>query len=330
MGEPIAVVVMRAAELTARGLPHQAIRLLQPALVVNPGHGEAWCRLAAAHLDAGEPDPALNAAKRALVLDGDPVWAQRLTALALSELGRHAEAAVAARECARREPGDWRCQVVLAEVLAHSPDGQREAVEVARAAAHLAPSEARAFQVLGDAALRVRDWGTAERAYRTALRLDPGADDVRANLATVRRKRGGAPVPPPSGEALSAANALVWPALSRLAALLVTGGLILLLAGMPEPTPLVGGLAALLVIGCAAVVAVTLLRAGRGVRRALVRLPRHRPKVAAAVAAFGLSALVLLGWSAALLLGATTTQPLVVAWLSSLLGGAVVVLGGGR
>ncbi|MFI9006652.1 tetratricopeptide repeat protein [Actinosynnema sp. NPDC053489] len=330
MPESIAAVVMRAAEFTARGLPRKAIELLQPALVVDPRHGEAWCRLAAAYLDAGEPDPALAAAKRALVLDGDPVWAQRLTALALSELGRHREAAVAARECVRRKPGDWRCQVVLADVLANSPDGAREAVAVAREAAHLAPAQARAFQVLGDAALRVRDWGTAERAYRTALRLDPGADDVRANLATVLRKRGGAPIPPPSGEALHAAHVLAWPALSRLAALLVAGGIVLLLGGMPRPTPFLGWFSGLLVLGCVAVVAVVLLRARRGVRRALLRLPLHRPKVAVALAAFTVAAVVLAGWTVALLLGATTMQPLVIAWLCALVGGAVVVLGGGR
>jgi tetratricopeptide (TPR) repeat protein len=330
MSEPIAAIVVRAAELTARGLPRKAIELLQPALVVNPLHGEAWCRLAAAYLDAGEPDPALNAAKRALVLDGDPAWAQRLTALALSELGRHPEAVVAARECVRRKPGDWRCQVVLAEVLANSPTGQREAVEVAREAAHLAPAQARPFQVLGDAALRVRDWGTAERAYRTALRLDPGADDVRANLDTVRRKRGGAPIPPPSGEALHAAHVLAWPALSRLAAVLVAGGLILLLAGMPKPTPLLGGFAGLLVVGCGVIVGLVLLKARRGVRRALLRLPRHRPKIAFTATMFGLSAVILAGWTVALLLGATTMQPLVIAWLCALIGGAVVVLAGGR
>ena len=330
MSESIAAVVVRAAELTARGLPRKAIELLQPALVVNPLHGEAWCRLAAAYLDAGEPDPALNAAKRALVLDGDPAWAQRLTALALSELGRHTEAVVAARECVRRKPGDWRCQVVLAEVLAGSPEGGREAVEVAREATHLAPTEARAFQVLGDSALRVRDWGTAERAYRTALRLDPGDEDVRANLATVRRKRGGAPVPPPSGEALHAAHVLVWPALSRLAALLVTGGLVLMLAGMPKPTPLLGWFSGLLVLGCLAIVGLALLKARGAARRALIRLPLHRPKVAVVAAVFGLSAVILAGWSVALLLGATTMQPLVIAWLCALIGGAVVVLAGGR
>lgn len=329
MSQSIAAAVVRAAELTARGRPRQAIELLQPALAADPLHGEAWCRLAAAYLDAGEPDPALDAAKRALVLNGDHAWAQRLTALALSELGRHTEAAVAARECVRRKPGDWRCQVVLAEVLAATPQGLSEAVEAAREAAHLAPGEARAFQVLGDAALRARDWGMAERAYRTALRLDPGDDDVRANLATVRRKRGGAPIPPPSGEALHAAHVLVWPALSRLAAILVAGGLLLLLAGMPKPTPLLGWFSGLLVVACLGVVGLLLLRVGRG-RRALFRLPRHRPKVAVVAVMFALSLVVLTGWTVALFLGATTMQPLTIAWLCALLGGAVVVLAGNR
>ncbi|MFI9812425.1 tetratricopeptide repeat protein [Saccharothrix variisporea] len=323
MGESIAAVVVRAAELTARGLPRRAIELLRPALVADPRHGEAWCRLAAAHLDVGEPDPALDAAKRALVLDGDHAWAQRLAALALSELGRHAEAAVAARECVRRKPGDWRCRVVLAEVLAAAPDTRVEAVEVAREAAHLAPTEARAFQVLGDAALRVRDWGTAEWAYRSALALDPADEDVHANLATVRRRRS---APGLSGDALSRAHELAWPALSRVAALLVAGGLVLFLAGMPKPTPLLGWFSGALVVAVCVVVGQLVLRG----RRAVWVLPRYRPKVAVVGALFGASTLVVAGWTVALFLGATTMQPLVIGWMCALVGGAVVVLGGGR
>ncbi|MFT7837619.1 tetratricopeptide repeat protein [Saccharothrix sp. BKS2] len=330
MSEPIAAVVARAADLTARGLPHQAVALLRPALAANPLHAEGWCRLAAAHLDADEPDPALDAAKRALVLDGDHAWAQRLTSLALTELGRHTEALVAARECVRRRPDDWRCRVVLAEALAADAAGLPDAAREAREATRLAPTEARAYQVLGDAALRLGDWGAAERAYRTALRLDPDAADVRANLATVRRRRGGAPVTAPAADVLGAARALVWPALSRLAALLVTGCLVLTLAALPRPTPLLGWFAAALVAACLAVVARLLLGARGGVRRALLGLPRHRPRIAVVVIAFGLALVVLSGWSVALLLGAGTTQPLVLALLCALLGGAVVVLGGGR
>jgi len=331
MSEPITAVLVRAAELTASGKPRRAIDLLRPALVANPLHPEAWCRLAAAHLDAGEPDQALTAAKRALVLDGDQAWAQRLAALALSELGRQTEAVIAARESVRRKPADWRCQVVLSEVLAADPHTRTEAVEAAHQATKLAPTEARAFQVLGDATLRARDWGTAEWAYRTALRLDPTDADVRANLATVQRKRGkGTVATPPTGEALAHAHALLWPALSRIAVLLTAGGLLLLLAGMPRPTSLLGWFSGLLVAACLVVALKLALFARRGTRRALFRLPRHHPKIAVIGGALALSVLLLAAWTLVLFLGATTMQPLVFGWLCALVGGGVLLLAGRR
>jgi Flp pilus assembly protein TadD len=333
MSEPITAVLVRAAEYTASGRPRQAIDLLRPALAAHPHHAEAWCRLAAAHLDAGEPDPALNAAKRALVLDGDQAWAQRLAALSLSELGRQAEAVVAARESVRRKPTDWRCQVVLSEVLAADPATRPEAVEVAKQATRLAPTEARAFQVLGDAALRARDWGNAERAYRVALKLDPAAGDVRANLETVRRHRvappaASTPSTPSTPDALAKAQVLAWQALTRVAALLVGGELLLLLSGMPSPSALLGWFSGLLVLGSFALIGQTTLFAGKGVRRAVLRVPRHRPKLMVVLALLGVSVLLLTGWTVAVSLGATTLQPVVFAWIFALVGGAVVVVGG--
>lgn len=330
MSEPITALLVRAAEYTASGRPRQAIELLRPALAAHPHHAEAWCRLAAAHLDAGEPDPALTAAKRALVLDGDQAWAQRLAALALSELGRQAEAVVAARESVRRKPTDWRCQVVLSEVLAVDPATRSEAVEVAKSATRLAPAEARAFQVLGDAALRARDWGNAERAYRTALELDPADGDVRANLDTVRRHRT-APRPasaPPAPDVLAKAQVLAWRSVTRVAALLVGGELLLLLSGMPSPSALLGWFSGLLVLGSFALIGQTALFARKGVRRAVRRVPRHRPKLALVLALLGVSVLLLTGWTVAVALGATTLQPVVFAWIFALAAGAVVVLGG--
>lgn len=327
MSEPITAVLVRAAEYTASGRPRQAIDLLRPALAAHPHHAEAWCRLAAAHLDAGEPDPALTAAKRALVLDGDQAWAQRLAALSLSELGRQAEAVVAARESVRRKPADWRCQVVLSEVLAADPATRAEAVEVAKHATHLAPTEARAFQVLGDAALRARDWGNAERAYRTALKLDPTDGDVRANLDTVRRRRA-APSAPPTSDALAKAQVLAWQAVTRVAALLVGGELLLLLSGMPSPSALLGWFSGLLVLGSFALVGQTVLFARKGVGRAVLRVPRRRPKLMVVLALLGVSVLLLAGWTVAVSFGATTLQPVVFAWILALVGGTVVVLGG--
>jgi Tfp pilus assembly protein PilF len=330
MSEPITAVLVRAAEFTASGRPRQAIDLLRPAVAAHPHHAEAWCRLAAAHLDAGEPDPALDAAKRALVLDGDQSWAQRLAALSLSELGRQAEAVVAARESVRRKPADWRCQVVLSEVLAADPATRVEAVEVAKHATGLAPTEARACQVLGDAALRARDWGGAEWAYRAALKLDPTDQDVRANLATVQRRRKAPPpgTARPTSDALAAAQALGWQVLTRVAAVLVAGELLLLLSGMPSPAPLLGWFSALLVVVVAGLIGKAVLFAGGGKRRAVLRVPLHRPKLALVLGLFGVSTLLLVAWTIAVSFGATTLQPVVIAWITALIGGAIVVLGG--
>ncbi|WP_394613267.1 tetratricopeptide repeat protein [Lentzea sp. JNUCC 0626] len=313
MSEPMTAVLLRAAELTASGKPRQAIDLLRPLVAANPRHSEAWCRLAAAHLDVGEADQALDAAKRAMVLDSD-AWPQRLAALALSDLGRHSEAAVSARESVRRKPGDWRGYVVLAEVLADSPEGAVEAFDSALHASQLAPSEARAFQVLGDAALRMRDWGTAEHAYRAAIKLDPSDADSKANLATVQRRRSSRPVQ------VQLNKVQVWRALRTLSLLLIGGGLLALIAGMPRPTPYLGFFTGALVLCCLVV----------GLRLRPYKLLFSLRKLAVTVSLLGVSALILVGWTVALFFGATTMQPLVLSWLCAVVGGALVYVGGGR
>src|SRR5882724_12347855 len=98
MAEPISAVLLRAAELTANGRGRKAVALLRPVAVAHPRSQEVWCRLAAAHLDRGDPGAALGAVKRALPLGGDPAWTHRLASRALSGLGRHSEAVSAARE----------------------------------------------------------------------------------------------------------------------------------------------------------------------------------------------------------------------------------------
>ncbi|WP_285748831.1 tetratricopeptide repeat protein [Lentzea sp. NBRC 105346] len=317
MSEPMTAVLLRAAELTAAGKSQQAIDLLRPVLVTYPHHAEAWCRLAAAHLDAGEAQAALDAATRALELDVEPAWPNRLKAMALSDLDRHDEAISAARDSVRRKPSDWRCQVVLAEVLSVAPGMAEDAVDVAQHAARLAPSEARAFQVLGDAAMRVKDWGLAEHAYRACLKLDPADSDTEANLRTVQRKRAGSPKQKPE-KPLNTGKA--WRALSRISVIQVAGGLLLLLAGMPKPTGYLAWLSGALVIAC--LTQTLRLRPFKS----LVQVP----KLAAMVSLLGVSVLLNAGWTVGLALGATTMQPLVISWLCAVVAGALVFATGGK
>ncbi len=266
MVDQVTATLLRAAELTAAGQPGQAVALLRPVLLSHPEHADAWCHLAAAHLDAGEPDPALTAAKRAIVLGGDPAWAQRLAALALAELDRPAEAVVAARESVRCKPLDWRCHVVLAEALASHPTLAGDALGAARRAVELAGDQARPYQVLGDAAMRARDWATAQWAYRAALDIDPHDPEVRANLDAVHRNRAraagaggltGADLP----QALAGAERALRALVRRLVGLVAVGTLLLLLAGLPAPSTALTAPALLLVglAGAAALLALAVL-----------------------------------------------------------------------
>jgi hypothetical protein len=70
------------------------------------------------------------------------------------------------------------------------------------------------------------------------------------------------------------------------------------------------------------------LFAGGGKRRAVLRVPLHRPKLALVLGLFGVSTLLLVAWTIAVSFGATTLQPVVIAWITALIGGAIVVLGG--
>ncbi|NKE63648.1 tetratricopeptide repeat protein [Lentzea sp. PSKA42] len=169
--------------------------------------------------------------------------------------------------------------------------------------------------MLGDAALRMRDWGTAEHAYRTAIKLDPSDADSKANLATVQRRRSAKP------PALLQLNKVqVWRALRMLSLLLIGGGLLALVAGMPRPTPYLGFFTGALALCCLVV----------ALRLRPFKLLFGLRKLAVTVTLLAASALILVGWTVALLFGATTMQPLVLSWLCAVVGGALVYVGGGR
>jgi Flp pilus assembly protein TadD len=329
--EPITAVLLRAAELTAAGKSRQAVEVLRPVVTAHPHHPEAWCRLAAAHLDVGDAADALDAATRALALGVDAAWAHRVAALALSELGRHDEAAVAARAAVRTKPSEWRCQVALAEVLTARPatGDETEATDAARRASELAPDQPRPFEVRGDIALRAGDWGAAEWAYRTALRLDPGAEHAKRNLALLGRQRSrrrGAPAASTGAPPL-AAESVLWRLLVRLATVLAVGALLLVLVGPSASTHWLGSGGIALLVVLTAVTGRAVGRAPRGGLRPLARLVRRRAMLALATVLLGAALLVLVGWTVAVIAGTSTVQPLVPVLLCALLAMVVSVPG---
>jgi Flp pilus assembly protein TadD len=326
MAEPIETVLVRAAALTADGRPHAAIELLRPALVSHPQHSGAWCRLAVAHLDAGEVSQSLDAAKRAITL-GERSWAHRLASLALVELGRYDEAVVSAREAVRRDPSDWRCHVALAEALGPvSPDA---AVEVARTAVELAPREARSHEVLGEAAVRVDDLGLARRAYRNAIRLDPGNEHIRAGLdglTALRRRtptdqaaRSPAVRKQPGRPARfgRAQRVALWLLVRRAAVWLALGSFLLLIAGLPSPSPLLVWFGLALVLFVLGLVGHGWRVLPPGARAAPPVLRRTEPLILLSAVLLGVALLVLVVWTLALGFGSRGMQLLSVVFACS-------------
>ncbi|OLR89511.1 tetratricopeptide repeat protein [Actinokineospora bangkokensis] len=319
MAEPIDAVLSEAAQLTAAGRPEAAISLLKPVLVVHPDNPTAWCRLAAALFDAGQPELCLDAAKRAITL-GERSWAHRLASLALGELGRYEEAAVSAREAARRDPDDWRAHVALAE--AHGPREPLAALAAARRAVEVAPEEARPHEVLGSAALWAEELPLAKRAFLDTLRLDPGNDEVRERLAGLAHVRAAQADPGPQVPFGRAQRIALWLVLRRCSAWLLVGGFVLLVAGAPRPSPLLVwfGLALLLAVGGLGVHG--FLGLPRVSRLPLPQLWARMPLFCVGAGLLGVGALSLVAWVLGLAFGA---RDVVLLWPG--LAAAVLALG---
>ncbi|MCF6473614.1 tetratricopeptide repeat protein [Nonomuraea sp. MG754425] len=141
-----------------------------------------WCEEALSRLDAGRPEAALDAARRAAGLDPASEWAHRLISLAHERLGRDADALPAAERAVELAHGSWPARLRLAGVLRRLPGRWAEASEQAELARKFAPEEPGPEVMRGDLALLRGEHARAERAYRAALAADPGHPQARVNL----------------------------------------------------------------------------------------------------------------------------------------------------
>jgi Flp pilus assembly protein TadD len=326
MGEPVAVALRRAANMTAAGNSDAAISLLRGVVDEHPALSEAWCQLSAACLDAGEMEDSLDAAKEAIRL-GERSWGHRVASLALLEMGRRDEAVVSAREAVRRDSTDWRCHVALAEAL--GTEQPQEAFTAACRAVQFANNEGRPFEVLGDAAVRVHDKDTARRAYLEALKIDPTNQHAREGMLRLGRlgldTTTTPTVPePPAPVRLGRIEELgVWMALRRACFTLAAGSLLLILAGMPTPAGVLGWFGFVVLLFGLYVVGVGWYQYARTV--SVRDIARAHRLLSVAAGLVGLSMLLLTVWTVALALGGHTLSPLTLVLVTSVLAGAVVV-----
>ncbi|NUP04341.1 MAG: hypothetical protein HOW59_41075, partial [Nonomuraea sp.] len=286
-----------------------------------------WCAEALTRLNAGRPESALEAARRAADLDPADEWAHRLMSLAHERLGRDADALPPAERAADLAGGSWSARLRLAAISRRVPGRWGEAVANAALAARFAPEEAGPEVLLGDLALLRGDHAGAERAYRAALDREPGHPQARVNLALslLRWDRPRPhhdpawPVDPrQTGRARRALE--VWSRQARLivalATIAVAAAALALDAGVWAEA---AGFAAL-----AALVPVTVRQARRvGVWAYVPAMAGRDPWLGAAVVSAGLAVPAFAAW---LLLGAV---PAVPSWLDPVWAGlaGIVVLG---
>lgn len=180
----------QADDLLHRGLAGQAATLLAPVVGQEPGNVGAWLLLARAHLALRRPEPALDAARRALRLEPGGPEPLYWVSLAYSTLGRHDLAIAAAITAGREDPGNPR----LAErhgraLLAAGRTG--EAADVLGAGAEIAAYDADLHVAHGMALFAVGRPLSAREAHERALAIDPAHVHALAELrrlATAERR----------------------------------------------------------------------------------------------------------------------------------------------
>jgi tetratricopeptide (TPR) repeat protein len=131
---------------------------------------------------AGKLDEAIMAGNEAIRLKSDFAPAHFHRGLALRERGDLREAIDAFRNASRFDPGIARFHNALAWELATSADhGLRnpaEALESARKAVQLAPSDGKYWSTLGVAQYRMGDWNAAIAALEKSMALNKEGDSV--------------------------------------------------------------------------------------------------------------------------------------------------------
>lgn len=189
-------LVQRAALLVDVNRAAEAVALLHRAVGLEPDDQRAWCELGRAELSCGHPSEALAAANRALGADPAQEWPHRLASIALNLLGQHEGAVRAARQAVRLAPFAWQTHVQLADSLADYPAPRRvrgqlraEAWAAANRAVELAPLEPDPHCTIGHL-LASQAAPQAERAFREALRLDPGNARALNGLGLVGMRNG--------------------------------------------------------------------------------------------------------------------------------------------
>ena len=178
----------RAAALLDLGRPDEALEHLRHAAAAEPESPAVHCLMALAKLQLGDAKGSLEAAGTAVAAGPELEWGHRLRAIALIQLGRKGDAKAAALEAARLEPETATTHIVLAKALQATGD-EAGATAAARHAIELDPEDADTHSTLGEVLFEQGRAREAIPAFEAALRLDPEDATSLNNLAVARLQR---------------------------------------------------------------------------------------------------------------------------------------------
>ena len=173
---------MRADILKRQGRVGEAIELYEQLLGSDPRDFETWNNLGNARIAAGDLGAGLSALEQARALNAGSAVVHLNIGKALDALGSHEEGLASLQQAARLAPGDAAAQLELGRALMRIGRAA-EALAPLGAAARLKPSDPEAFVELGLAFAGLAQPDQAERAYRFALKADPGSVPALLNLA---------------------------------------------------------------------------------------------------------------------------------------------------
>ncbi len=183
----------QADELSQRGEPDRAIRLLRQALVYHPNHSALLNQLAVALNRAGQPDEAIQFANRAIDADTNSVAVLVTRALIQAHRGQFQAGILDARRALQLAPGLTQAHLALAEIwLAQEQD--REAIAALQDAAKSDPHNAEVLAEMGDIYWHnLGEKGTAMTHYQKSIELNPALVRARGHLGLLQLETGDAP-----------------------------------------------------------------------------------------------------------------------------------------
>ena len=165
---------------------------LSDLLKLHPDSPHILRRLAAVRVKLGRAEPALDAARRAVLLAPGDGAAQLALAQVLRAIGRIDEAREQLNQAVRSAPDLAAAWQGLGEVESTRPDRLVQAVEAFRQASRLSPSDSRPLAAMAAALMGLGRHDDAIAAYRGAIAVgrDPNPADLLNNMGVALERLG--------------------------------------------------------------------------------------------------------------------------------------------